>query len=330
MKVLRTIAIALAAAVIGALVTLAIVRGGAKDADDEGAAKGEKPAQRVSNVNGETVVTIDAATASQNNIQTTPVAAAQRSSATSSYATAVDVKDLVDARNQLGVARAQEAQSRARLAAADAELARVKVLHADNRNVSDRVLQEAEASVNAERAGLEAAQAASRAASGGIEQRWGSAIVPFIDDLISNRRVLVQVVSDAQPPQRITVSTGQTSVPATYVSPAVRSDPHIQGRSWFYVAPGGSIVPGMALDANVTQGATQQGVIVPRDAIVWSAGRSWVYAERAPNQFARLAVDASVPMGDGYFVSTITPGQKVVTSGAQQLLSEEAKPKVED
>lgn len=330
MNAIRTIAIALAAAVIGALITLAILRGGAKDPDEAGAAKEEKSAERVSNVNGETVVTIDAATASQNNIAATPVAAAQRSSSPSSFATVVDVHDLVDARNQLGAARAQEAQSRARLTAADAELARVKVLHADNRNVSDRVLQEAEASVNAERAGLAAAEAASRAASGGIEQRWGSAIVPHIDDLIANRRVLVQVVSDAQPPRRITLSNGKTSVDATYVSPAVRSDPHIQGRSWFYIAPGGAIVPGMTLTAGIAPGATQQGVIIPRDAIVWSAGRSWTYVERAPNQYQRREVDASVPMGDGYFVTTITPGQRVVTTGAQQLLSEEAKPKVED
>lgn len=330
MNVIRTIAIALAAAVIGALITLAILRGGGKDADDADAGKQEKTAERVSTVNGETVVTIDAATATRNNIETTAVTAAQRSSATSSYATAVDVRDLVDARNQAGVARAQAEQSRARLAAAEAELARVKVLHADNRNVSDRVLQEAEANANAERAGLAAADAAARAASGMVAQRWGSAIVPYIDDLIANRRVLLQVVSETQPPRQITISNGTANVTAAYVSPAVRSDPHIQGRSWFYVVPGGTIVPGMTLTANITQGAAQQGVVVPHDAIVWSAGRSWVYVERAPNQFARRPVDATVPMGDGYFVTTIAPNQRVVTSGAQQLLSEEAKPKVED
>src|SRR5204863_3730566 len=137
------------------------------------------------------------------------------------YATAVDVRDLVDARNQLAVARAQAAQSRARLVAAEAEYARLETLHNDNRNVSDRVLQEAEANVNAERAGVAAAEATMRAASSGVEQRWGSALAhafaanaAWIDDLIANRRVLVQVVSDTQPPQRIALSSGNASVDA--------------------------------------------------------------------------------------------------------------------
>src|SRR4051794_11024013 len=131
MSVFRTVGIAIAAAAIGALITLAVLKGGAKDADEEAKTE-EKTAERVTNVNGETVVTIDAATAARNRIESAPLQAAQRSAATATYATAVDVRDLVDARNQLGVARAQEAQSRARLAAADAEFARLKTLHDDN------------------------------------------------------------------------------------------------------------------------------------------------------------------------------------------------------
>jgi hypothetical protein len=335
---LRTIVIALVAAVAGALITLAVVRGGgAKAAADEKPPAETQSAERVTSAGGETVVTIDAATAARNRIEVTAVQAGQRSDATATYATAVDVRDLVDARNQLGAGRAQEAQSHARVAAATAEYERLKVLHDDNRNVSDRVLQESEASLRGERAGIAAADAAIRAASSGVEQRWGSVIArafnanaSWIDDLIANRRVLVQVVSDVQPPQRVTLQAGNASVAATFVSPAVRSDAHIQGRSWFYLAPAGAIVPGMTLSANVSAGTSQSGAIVPHDAVVWSGGRSWIYVERSPNQFARRAVDASVPMTGGYFVTNIAPGQRVVTSGAQQLLSEESKPQVEE
>jgi hypothetical protein len=213
----------------------------------------------------------------------------------------------------------------------------MKALHDDNRNISDRVLQEAAANLAAERANAASAEATMRAATGGVEQRWGSVIArafvanaAWVDDLIANRRVLVQVVSDTQPPQRITITSGSATAEATFISPASRSDPHIQGRSWFYLTPAGAIVPGMSLTANLSGGAAQTGVIVPRDAVVWSGGRAWVYVERAPNQFARRAVDASVPMNDGYFVTTLTAGQRVVTTGAQQLSSEENKPKVEE
>jgi hypothetical protein len=35
-------------------------------------------------------------------------------------------------------------------------------------------------------------------------------------------------------------------------------------------------------------------------------------------------------MRDGFFVTALQSGQRVVVNGAQQLLSEEAKPKVEE
>ena len=330
----RVIAIAIGSAIIGALIALAIVhRGG--DAGEE--AKPAASAERVSVESGQTVVTIDAATAARSHVTVSALAAAHQSPAATTYATAVDVRDLVDARSQLDVARAQAEQSRARLAATQAEYARLKALHEDNRNVSDRVVQEAEANVRAEEAGVASAEATMRAAQSGVEQRWGTAIARafaaharWIEDLVANRRVLVQVVAPSEPPAKITLVTPQSEVEAAYVSPAVRADPHVQGRSWFYIALANGISPGMSLTARIGSGAPVTGAVVPQDAVVWSDGRAWVYVERAANQYVRTPADTSTPATGGYFVTTLAPGTRVVTSGAQQLLSEEAKPQVEE
>ena len=339
MKYWRVIAIAVGSAVIGALITLAVVhrRAPAAAADAEDGAPKAAAAQRVTVDNGQTIVTIDAETAERSHVTAAPLAASQQSPAASTYATAVDVRDLVDARNQLDVARAQAAQSRARLAAAQAEYARLKALHDDNRNVSDRVVQEAEANVRAEEAGVAAAEATMRAADSGVGQRWGSVIARafsddaiWVQDLVANRRVLIQVVSADQPPAKITLVTPRAQVAATYVSPAVRADPHVQGRSWFYIAAAESIAPGMSLTARIGRAGARAGAIVPRDAIVWADGRPWVYVERAPNKYARTEIDASLPVSDGYFVTALAAGTRVVVTGAQQLLSEENKPKVEE
>ena len=335
----RTIALVLASAAVGALIMLAVARGGRGGADPgEGAAKSAEPAgAAVTTEAGQTIVAIDAAAAERSELRVAPLEAAQQSQSTSTYATAVDVRDLVDARSQMDVSRAQAQQARARLAAAQAEYARLETLHADNRNVSDRVLQEAEANVRAEQANAEAAAATARAATSGVEQRWGSTVAAafasraaWIDDLIANRRVLVQVVSEAQPPAHVGLQTPQGSVEASFVSPSVRFDPHVQGRSWFYLAPAGNVQPGMNLTAVVGSGSTRNGAVVPRDALVWTAGHAWVYVEKGPNRFARTQIDTSTAMGDGFFVSTLQPGQRIVTNGAQALLSEEAKPKVEE
>jgi hypothetical protein len=330
--------LAIGSAVAGAFIALAIVRGGGKDAGNaKDAAPPEKSPGRVSVQNGETVVTIDAAAAAKSAIVVAPLPAAQRSEGTRTFATAVDVKDLVDARNQLSVSRAQQEQARAHAVAGEAEYARLKTLHDDNRNISDRVLQEAEANVRVESANAEVAAATASAAESGVRQRWGDAVASafasnaaWVNDLIANRAVLVQVVSPTQPPRRVALQTPDGTVDASFLSASPRTDPRVQGRSWLYLAPAGAIVPGMSLTASVGAATVQKGVIVPHDSIVWTGGRSWAYVERAPNQYARRQIDASVPMGEGYFVTTLTPGQRVVTSGAQTLLSEESKPKVEE
>jgi len=336
MRALRIAALVIASAVVGALIAVAVLRGGAKDADEE-KSKETAAAERVTSDNGTTIVTVDAATATRSHIAVAALAPGKRSDETNSYATALDVRDLVDARNQQATAHAQAEQARARLGAADAELARLRTLNADNHNISDRVLQEAEANERTERANVDAAGAGAHAAESGVQQRWGAAVAaafnanaPWIEDLIANRKVLVQVAASQQPPRVVTLETPDGNVDATFVSPAARSDPHIQGRSWYYLAPAGTIVPGMSMTASLGRPAAQNGAIVPHDAVVWTGGKSWIYVERAPNQFARTAIDASTPMDDGYFVTSPPPGTRVVTSGAQQLISEEAKPKVEE
>lgn len=335
----RTIALVLASAAVGALITLAVLRGGGKggDPDDEAARSAPSAAESVTTEAGQTIVTIDAATAARSELRVAPLEAAQQSQSVTAYATAVDVRDLVDARSQLDVSRAQAAQARARLAAAQAEYARLKALHDDDRNISDRVLQEAEANVRAEEANAEAAAATARAATGGVEQRWGAVIAnafssgaSWVGDLIANRRVLVQVISETQPPAHITLQTPQGSIDASFVSPAVRFDPHVQGRSWFYLASAGNVQPGMNLTAAIGQGTAASGVVVPRDALVWTGGHAWVYVEKSANRFARTEVETTSPMADGFFVPSLQPGQRIVVNGAQQLLSEEAKPKVEE
>lgn len=336
----QSLLLALASAALGALIAVMVLRGGgAKDKDDEKPKEAAAaPAERVKVENGETIVTLDAATVEASHIVAAPLAAAEHTNAPSSFATALDAHDLADARSQLALARAQSEQARARVVAADAEVARLRALHDDNRNISDRVLQEGEAAARAEHANADAAMANERAAMTAVEQKWGSAIAhafaggaAWIDDVIANRSVLVGVVAPQQPPDRIALQTPDGgSVNASFIAPAVRGDARVQGRTWIYLAPAGAIVPGMSLTATIGRTAAERGALVPHDAVVWTAGKPWIYVETAPNTFARRPVDTSIVMNGGWFVTTPPRGTRVVTEGAAQLLSEEAKPKVEE
>src|SRR5438477_183906 len=102
-------------------------------------------------------------------------------------------------------------------------------------------------------------------------------------------------------------------VDATLRSIAPRVDPNLQGRSFFYLASGAKLSTGMNVVARIPTSRGVSRVIVPPDAVVSWQGRSWVYVRRAPTKFARI--DASA----------IKAGDEVVTTGAQQLLSEEMR-----
>ena len=67
-----------------------------------------------------------------------------------------------------------------------------------------------------------------------------------------------------------------------------------------------------------------KGLIVPTSAVVWSEGKAWVYQQTAADHFTRRAVPTDIPVEKGFFVAEgFSPGDKLVTRGAQALLSEE-------
>ena len=69
------------------------------------------------------------------------------------------------------------------------------------------------------------------------------------------------------------------------------------------------------------------GVDVPAAAAVISAGKYWCYVEAKPGVFVRTEIDASTPTDGGYFVKDgVSPGDKVVTASAGQLLARETNP----
>ena len=145
---------------------------------------------------------------------------------------------------------------------------------------------------------------------------------------------LVQVtlspgVTLAEPPRTALAQapTRDANIDLRYVSPATRTDPRIQGLSFFFAAPGDSgLLPGMNTTVYVPSGKTYEGVFVEDTAIVRWQGRSWVYLRVGPDTFKRHPISTDQPVSDDdYVVRDIPAGSEIVIRGAQVLLSEEAK-----
>ncbi|MBI3882622.1 MAG: hypothetical protein HY301_21490 [Verrucomicrobia bacterium] len=85
--------------------------------------------------------------------------------------------------------------------------------------------------------------------------------------------------------------------------------------------------PGAAIVAWLTKkGEPENGVLVPREAVVRFNGLAWAYVKTGDGTFTRREVESEQLVEGGWFTThNFKAGDEVVTTGAQQLLSEELK-----
>jgi len=303
-----------------------------KDESKSPTAEKEKTAEPESRVkhgtNGETIVTLDAATQKLMGLQFSTVPSAQLSPELKGYGRVLDPAPLVSLLADLAAAQAASAASAA-------ELERLKTLAAQS-NASQRSLQAAQATAAHDQSQVESTRL--RLLSG-----WGPAIsgradLPdFVRSLGTLTTVLVQLDLPAGQPvnalpisaRLLTLADESRALPAEFLEPAPNVDPQMQGRGFLFLASSNSfhLAPGAAV-AGLLQmpGAAQSGADLPRDAVVRFNGASWVYLVKSEQEFERREVRLSAPLGDGWFVQQgVKPEDKVVTVGAQELLSEELK-----
>jgi len=106
---------------------------------------------------------------------------------------------------------------------------------------------------------------------------------------------------------------------------AAPQDPTLPGRSVFAILTNAGLAEGARVRAQAAaDSAAISGVVVPDAAVVITNGEYWCYLKKKESTFQRVAIDASRPLSEGYFVAdAIAPGDQVVTTGAGLLLARE-------
>lgn len=328
---------AAAAVALALLVAGGVAR---SEADEDDTAPPVSAPPRVTVVHGETVVTFDAATLARSGLEVKALPAQPHRAEAIAYGAVLDLTELADARGAVTAAAARVEQARAMMAASRAEFERVRALHADERNASDKTLEAATAKWRGDDAEARAADAALAARVAAARQRWGAVAAGWLERgsseleaLLAQRQRLVQVtlppgtVLESAPATATVRGGGGAAVAARLISPAPRTDPRIQGASFYYAAPDApGLLPGAGVEAFLPAGPAVTGVTVPAAAVVWWQGRAWVYLEEAPGRFVRREVATDAPVPGGWFVTAgVTAGGRVVVRGAQMLLSEEGR-----
>lgn len=273
-------------------------------------------------------------------LETAVVKAAPHPEQIRAYGAVLDISRITELTNNYANAQAQLQTAQARLEVAKSAFDRTKNL-VDSAALPRKEAETAEGTLRADRAALTAAESQVRTLAATAQQEWGPVIgrgilerAPAVVRLIERDQFLVQVT--LPPGAAVTAAPGaalaqaptrNANIDLQYLSPATRTDPRIQGLSYFFSAPGDSgLLPGMNTIVYVPSGNTYEGVFIEDTAIVRWQGRAWVYLRVGPDSFRRQPISMDQPVSDDdYVVRDIPSGSEIVMRGAQVLLSEEAK-----
>lgn len=331
--------IALAAVILAAIVVLIWVFGaghGDEDDDEDQVTASVSILSRAPN--GDVVVTLGRDQQARIGLRTEVLASVSRAHDVTAYGVILDPAPLASLDAQL-------ASARAALDASAAEYARAKLLHSEQRNVSLRDFQIAQAKFKSDRAQVSLL-------SQRLADEWGVAVASMapadrarlIDALIGRDDAIIRV---SVPPRkarggiaaraRVTVLGDEAhplNADSIWAAPSV--DPGFQGQGFMLgvKAQGFPLRSGAAVTASLeSSAAADRGVVVPSAAIVRTGDASWAYVQAAPTKFERRAIAKSEkgePVSDGWFVTgDFAAGDRVVVTGAQALLSEEFKSQIQ-
>ncbi|MFJ3315147.1 metal transporter [Herbaspirillum huttiense] len=297
------------------------------------------PASRVSTVGGLTVVTLDEATQKLSGLQTAVLLASTHPAERVAYGSVLDLQPLIDLQTRYRTAAAEVAAAQAAVAASGQEAERNRALFQDDKNVALKSVQAAQAAASADQAKLQAAEASLQAVRASALQQFGARLTRLLAGqdgaltrLLNQQEMLLRIAlplgTASTAPERITVDGGAHGrIVASLMSASPQSDPTAEGPTFLYRAPA-SLPSGSKVVAYLP--SSQQaipGVVIPESAVLWFGGQPWAYVLQGKDRFVRRPVADQSPYDGGFFVAAgFQPGERVVTRGAQLLLSEEQRP----
>jgi multidrug efflux system membrane fusion protein len=296
--------------------------------------------QRVSVVNGETVINLDAQTRTQSGIDLDCLAAIDHQSETIAYGTVLDIQPLIDFRTSYLSAQSDLNTAQANLDVSRPNFERYRTLYQSSHSVSLKDLEATQATFLIDQARLNTTTITTQNIQSATLHQYGAQLEHWALDphsaeferLLNRQDVLLRVTlaSDSRlsPPVQMTFTgNSHQRSSASLVSPTGQSDTVIQGRSFIYlsnapIATGTNILAYLPIATQI-----KHGVLIPNSATIWYGGQPWAYVQLQPDHFVRHLISQQSPMQDGFFVANgIRAGQCIVTRGAQLLLSEELRP----
>ena len=278
---------------------------------------------------GAVLLKINAATQKRLGVTTAPLAVAHRTAAMTGFARALDTVPLATLDSDIATAASAAAASQT-------EATRTHALNAQDQTVSRKDAEAAQATARADSAKLQLLRRRL-----GLE--WGPALANdarrsrIIADIAAGRAALVRIDSaQSLAAQRgsVTIDLGpEGSAHAVILGPTRTGDPRLQSTGVLALVSGAQAVHfgvGATAPASITTGSGLTGVVLPRAALLRTAGQTFVYIRKDAASFERRPVEGALSDPKGLFAPRgFKAGEAVAVTGASQLFAAE-KPSVEE
>jgi hypothetical protein len=280
---------------------------------------------------GEAVVTLDEKTQQVMGLETTVLAVASLPREIKCHGRVLDASPLIALLSNVS-------SGRAALDASSKDFERVKALFTEGENASARAMEAAEAATKRDKISLQSAEAQ-------LVAIWGKAMSeqPDLPGLVQSLSTLQKVAvrldlpageATAQTPRsgRLVLTDGGEPISGSFLGRPTATDPQVQGQGFLFLVTNTAarLTPGQTLVGFLEMpGEALAGVNVPERAVVRASERTWVYVQISATNFVRRDLVLEHPVAAGWFVTGgVRPEDRVVTTGAQALLSEERKSEI--
>lgn len=257
----------------------------------------------------------------------------------------LDITPLLMLRQQYLSAASQYDSAKAQLKLSGQSMSRLQNLHR-HEAVSTRRLQEQQSQWQSVKVIADTASQQRQLILADSLQHWGQTLTDWftepssiiVDDIIAHRSQLLQITLPAGRSLPETVDTiqvtpdGQNTELCRLVAAAPRVDPLTQGRQYFFLLDKTNLPTGLHLIAHIpAQRDSLEGVFIPRSALLWHLGQAHVFIKVNDEQFEQRPIKDYLKSNDGYFVTdAISPGETIVSRGAQMLLSHQLRGQIPD
>ena len=265
----------------------------------------------------------------------------------SAYGNALPIQPLLDLKTRYMAAQAQYESALARLMLTRTNIDRTQRLHRSG-IASQRALQEQQSQWQMEKIQADALYQQTRAIYDEALLNWGQKLTGLF--LTRDASQSMPYLAGQKTLLLISLPTGQSLAagidsifvspsgdrrkvyPAELISLAPQTDAVTQGESYFFATDQATIKTGMRVAAWLPrQQIPETGVLIPDSALIWHLGQAFVYLKIDDEHFSRRHIAHFANAPEGYFIrDALAPGEKLVTTGAQMLLSEEFRGQIPD